>query len=136
MDRRILDNLPAAAVNITTNHEVLYSTGFPIGGRSASGTLYLYNHVHMVIKYHQSSEYEGKRIVGFDVQPLSVANVLDPEDNTRIGNCNAETGLFDPHSVEPLPLLVTETEDRMEVSVWARRLLSRCLSPSAINTLL
>ncbi len=87
MSRRILDNLPAADVDDRTeeldptvlHHKVEYSSGIPVGGRQVDTNLYLFNHMRMTIKYHVSSEYEGKRIVGFDVHPLSVAHTYDPE---------------------------------------------------------
>ena len=68
---RILDNLPAAATGITTDGSVLYSHGFPVGGRELdTGAYFLYNHVRMRILYHTSPEYVGVRIVGFEVHPM------------------------------------------------------------------
>jgi transmembrane 9 superfamily protein 2/4 len=56
-----------------------YSEGIPVGGRTQTGQLYLNNHMHITVKYHSSaSEYDGKRIVGFEVQPRSLAHAPTP----------------------------------------------------------
>ena len=97
---RLVDNLPAAVVDITTNHEVLYSTGFPLGGRSQADKLFIFNHVRMTLKYHQSNEYEGKRVVGFDVHPMSIQHVVTPSG--VLENCDDDKGFLPDH---PHPLM-------------------------------
>jgi hypothetical protein len=68
---RMLDNLPAAATGITTDGSILYSHGFPVGGRELdTDAVFVYNHVNMTIHYHLSKEYTGARIVGFEVHPM------------------------------------------------------------------
>merc|ERR1711871_1292870 len=57
----------------------LYERGFPIGFQGggnfagAQGALYLYNHLRFVLKYHKDPSFQGSRIVGFEMEPLSVA---------------------------------------------------------------
>ena len=87
----IVDNLPAATTGITRDNSVLYSRGFPLGGRAQDGSYYIYNHVRITLKYHSSEEYDGKRIVGFDVHPMSVRHALK-EDGT-LAHCDATKGI-------------------------------------------
>jgi len=71
----IVDNLPAAtrysrrAVGGPDYH---YTNGFPVGVER-SGRYYLHNHVKLSFKFHASPyDYEGYRIVGFEVEPHSM----------------------------------------------------------------
>lgn len=75
----IVDNLPAATTRIlqSANGEttVLYDTGFPLGtiGSDSEKINYINNHVTITLYYHTNpSQYEGKRIVGFEVEPESI----------------------------------------------------------------
>lgn len=71
LPHRILDNLPAAATHITRDDSVVYSHGFPVGGKeNDTENFFLYNHARMTIFYHTSAEYTGVRIVGFEVHPM------------------------------------------------------------------
>ena len=38
------------------------------------GVPYLNNHLRFIIKYHKDEAFEGSRIVGFEVEALSVAH--------------------------------------------------------------
>ena len=69
----IIDNLPAASV-IDTDQFITtsYSRGFPIGYMDKlSKNPYLYNHVNIIIKYHQI-DVDAFRVVGFYVEPFTV----------------------------------------------------------------
>merc|ERR1719183_542871 len=80
----IIDNLPAATryaghVFEPEHDEVSYGAhrsyqivnGFPVG-INVGGAYYFNNHVRIYLKYHESpNEYEGYRIVGFEVEPHS-----------------------------------------------------------------
>jgi len=71
----IIDNLPSAAIGLGQKGEQRkrYAGGFPIGFTATdNGLPYIYNHVNINIDYHP---YElGYRVVGFAVEPLSVAH--------------------------------------------------------------
>ena len=68
----IIDNLPAASVIDTEEYiTTSYSRGFPVGYTDATKGHYLYNHVNIIIKYHELSPDEN-RVVGFYVEPFSV----------------------------------------------------------------
>jgi len=92
----LLDGLPAAATDITTDGSVLYSHGFPVGGQEIdTKAFFLYNHASMKVKYHWSPEYVGVRIVGFDVHPMSIDVGEDPKstkDNIILADCDPEQG--------------------------------------------
>lgn len=80
----IVDNLPAAQKFKTIvsdgEHETedfIYEKGYPLGYVAASNgkkLVMLNNHVDLVILYHDNPRYEGNRIVGFEVQPRSIAH--------------------------------------------------------------
>lgn len=72
----IIDNLPSAAVGLTASGQKQkhYAGGFPIGFvASDTAETYIYNHVNIVIDYHQRDpDVEGYRVVGFAVEPMSI----------------------------------------------------------------
>jgi len=76
----LVDNMPAAtrfAARGSTS-EVTYMNGFPVG-TSRGGQYYVYNHVRLDLKYHASPEYQGYRIVGFEVEPFSIVQDLEAQ---------------------------------------------------------
>jgi len=72
----IIDNLPSASQGIGANGELLkhYAGGFPVGFISSdTKQAYVYNHVNIMIDYHQVDlSVEGYRVVGFTVEPMSI----------------------------------------------------------------
>ena len=68
----IIDNLPSAAITNNEKGDVLthYAGGFPVGFTTKEKEFYVYNHVKLVIDYHERSE--GYRVVAFAVEPMSV----------------------------------------------------------------
>jgi len=79
----IMDNLPAATKMIREMPDgktiTMYDRGYPMGfvgsaerTGSVAGTPYLYNHLRFVVKFHTEESFTGSRIVGFEVEPLSV----------------------------------------------------------------
>jgi transmembrane 9 superfamily protein 2/4 len=89
----IIDNLPSAAIGAADGiKQKHYAGGFPIGfidskspdtkgkkerkrdkrKRMGSAQAYVYNHVNIVLEYHQPSATEGYRVVGFSVEPMSI----------------------------------------------------------------
>lgn len=77
-----MDNLPAAATGLLEDGSVLYARGIPIGGKEKdTGNYFVYNHAKMTVHYHEDPAYEGARVVGFEVWPLSVQQdaAVDPK---------------------------------------------------------
>lgn len=74
----IIDNLPSAAVGLNANtgeKQLHYAGGFPIGFMSSSHEPYIFNHVNIILSYHQKDpEVEKYRVVGFAVEPMSIAH--------------------------------------------------------------
>ena len=72
----IIDNLPSAAIGLAASgeHQTHYAGGFPIGFIATdSQEAYIYNHVKIVIDYHQRDPaVEGYRVVAFAVEPMSI----------------------------------------------------------------
>ncbi|GMI15244.1 hypothetical protein TrLO_g953 [Triparma laevis f. longispina] len=70
----IIDNLPSAMiVNSDNLMYTEYAGGFPLGFVGPDKVHYLFNHVKLLIEYHQVvPDEEGYRIVGFYVEPISV----------------------------------------------------------------
>ena len=60
-------------------NEIHYERGFPLGINSHDGSKYIFNHIQFVIKYHKGPDYEGARIVGFEVFPFSVKHKYEGE---------------------------------------------------------
>eukprot|EP01104_Vermistella_antarctica_P012731 TRINITY_DN3740_c0_g1_i1.p1 TRINITY_DN3740_c0_g1~~TRINITY_DN3740_c0_g1_i1.p1 ORF type:complete len:450 (+),score=112.57 TRINITY_DN3740_c0_g1_i1:206-1555(+) len=77
----ILDDLPAATksvINSGGKAKAFYQAGFKLGQKGTevhngkTGVLYINNHINMKILFHKADDFEGKRIVGFEVEPHSV----------------------------------------------------------------
>merc|ERR1719424_2430643 len=77
----IVDNLPAATRFVRSGAdggEFTYMDGFPVGVEQA-GRYFIHNHVKLDLKYHkQPDEFEGYRIVGFEVEPHSITQATRP----------------------------------------------------------
>merc|ERR1740138_1175156 len=98
----IMDNLPAATKMIRELPDgktiTMYDRGYPLGfvgsaerPGSTAGTPYLYNHLRFVIKFHRDDSFEGSRIVGFEVEPLSVKHQYKGTFTTEIAKLNLLT---------------------------------------------
>mmetsp|Transcript_15218 Transcript_15218/g.20094 ORF Transcript_15218/g.20094 Transcript_15218/m.20094 type:complete len:646 (+) Transcript_15218:68-2005(+) len=78
----IVDNLPAASIvenDLYTSTS--YTQGFPVGYQM-DGVVFVNNHVKIIIDFHsvQTTDPELSRIVGFEVEPLSVKHeFMDPK---------------------------------------------------------
>jgi len=98
-----LDSLPVLMRSKELNYAV---RGYPVGFRAPPGytglskdEYYLYNHLKFTITYREEpSEFDGVRITGFDVHPVSIAHNTDgmgnlegkKVTNTEISTCNAK----------------------------------------------
>lgn len=94
-----LDQLPVLMRSAELNYAV---RGYPVGFRTPNKTvskpkpgdkkakkifddkmnIFLYNHLKFTITYHQDPEsFDGIRITGFDVHPVSIAHKFDPSSS-------------------------------------------------------
>ena len=92
----LLDNLPVAV----RNEELNYVTrGYPVGyigypKDSKKPRHYLYNHVRILVRYSEvPEEFQGSRIVGFEVTPFSIKHkyeehIKTPTKDTVLSTCN------------------------------------------------
>jgi len=80
----LVDSLPAATRFVkkgADGGEFTYMDGFPVGVEQM-GRYFIHNHVKLDLKYHkQPDEFEGYRIVGFEVEPHSVVQATRPDGN-------------------------------------------------------
>jgi len=75
----ILDNLPAATRYRRPGGEFTYMDGFLVG-LMQNGRYFVHNHVTLDIQWHQNPDnYEGYRVVGFEVEPRSSAALTKAE---------------------------------------------------------
>jgi len=86
-----VDNLPAATRYVkrggghAASEHTTYMNGFPVGIKR-SGRYYIHNHVKIDLQWHmQPNEYEGYRIVGFEVEPYSITQATRPSTDEPSG---------------------------------------------------
>ncbi len=125
-----MDGLP---VTMRIEDEEYIERGFPLGYvESVEGKdkHYLYNHVRIIVKYSENEEeFDGKRIVGFEVVPMSVKHVVeDGGDSPKLNTCKKDDQYHiekqDPLSLEgdSVEVLYTYDVDFEESNIkWANR---------------
>jgi len=81
-----LDQLPVLMRSSELNYAV---RGYPVGfrapkqGNAKSMDVFLYNHLKFAITYHQDPEsFDGIRITGFDVHPVSIQHTIPNSGST------------------------------------------------------
>merc|ERR1712232_416956 len=95
----IVDNLPAATRYVRRDlgqADFTYMSGFPVG-IERNGKFYVHNHVTLDIFYHSNpDEYEGYRIVGFEVEPKTLSQATRPvPDDPVMCDSGGAAPLFD-----------------------------------------
>jgi len=68
----MVDNLPAATRYRRLGGDYTYMNGFLVGFMQ-KGHYYIHNHVLLDLQFHMEPDYEGFRVVGFEVEPSSRA---------------------------------------------------------------
>lgn len=95
----IVDNLPSATRYIRRGSEggtSTYMNGFPVG-IERGGRYYIHNHVKLNLKFHTSPyDYEGYRIVGFEVEPHSMTQRVSSTNNQETNRCRDQDGSDTP----------------------------------------
>lgn len=103
----IVDNLPAAARNFFEGAEYRV-LGFPVGNMDEDGeSVAVFNHAKISISINQGKDPDGWRIVGFEVEPLSVEQKLGPDSNgdglPELTDCSSKKQYSrDTESVSPM----------------------------------
>lgn len=106
-----LDQLPVLMRSKEYNYAV---RGYPIGFQAPSsfealrtGEFYMFNHLKLIVTYNEDPSFEGVRITGFDVHPVSIRHDL-PQDKPTITEesdvptCNGQPVENDPAQYLPL----------------------------------
>eukprot|EP00536_Pseudo-nitzschia_multiseries_P016133 jgi/Psemu1/69760/estExt_Genemark1.C_10250002 len=129
-----LDGLPVLMRSSELNYAV---RGYPVGFVTARPTptqtkgrrgripdnadIYLYNHLKFAITYREDPDFEGIRITGFDVHPVSITHDIPSsksvteESNTEITTCTGFGVENDPSNY--LSLTFNGNENGMQNSV-------------------
>merc|ERR1719238_2560486 len=78
----LVDNLPAAMRYYRRrDNSYSYTNGFPVGMKR-NGRYFVHNHIRIGLQYHQDpEEFEGFRVVGFEVYPQSLNQQTRPSDD-------------------------------------------------------
>ncbi|KAI2490182.1 Nonaspanin (TM9SF) [Fragilaria crotonensis] len=93
-----LDQLPVLMRSKELNYAI---RGYPVGFKAPpsytglkNDEFYLYNHLRFTITYREDpSTFEGVRIIGFDVNPVSIHHDVQTDEltsSTKISTCNGE----------------------------------------------
>jgi len=111
-----LDSLPALMRSKELNFAV---RGFPVGFRSpekstARKELFLYNHFKFTITYQETPEFEGVRITGFDVHPVSIKHEI-PKNGEELSSVSTCTGLDIDNNPSQYVALDVEHEGGVQV---------------------
>lgn len=107
-----LDRLPVLMRSKDFNFAV---RGYPIGFQAPesfkalqAGEYYLFNHLKFTVTYHESSEeFEGVRITGFDVHPVSITHEIPDDPSTKVSTCDGAVQ-NDPSQYLAIPLTGTD----------------------------
>ncbi|XVF48266.1 hypothetical protein PTKIN_Ptkin03bG0176200 [Pterospermum kingtungense] len=137
----ILDNLPLLwPIQVLDNEDSPDSyhraLGFPIGIRGwfvsvnistdmEEGFYFIYNHLAFTVKYYRDLETDSARIVGFEVEPISIKHGYKGKwnENTSLTTCGKERVLKGPQPVqEKEEIIFTYDVQFQETHVkWASR---------------
>jgi len=121
----IMDNLPAATKMIREMPDgktiTMYDRGYPMGfvgsadrAGSVPGTAYIYNHLRFVIKFHREDTFTGSRIVGFEVEPLSVKHQYKGKFTTDMQQLSLLTVPVGP-DLPPQPVTPPKAGENFEI---------------------
>ena len=100
----ILDNLPVEIpkenINSKTGEEYkTYDRGFPVGYQT-DDDIFVNNHVRFTILFHKDSETDLVRVVGFEVEPMSIKHEYDTDKEfneayPRLETCTKQQSVED-----------------------------------------
>jgi len=92
----LVDNLPGAMRYYRRGDDSYsYTNGFPVGAKR-EGRYYVNNHIRIGLQYHiDPDEFEGFRVVGFEVYPQSLVQTPRPGPNGAMeASCDDADDLF------------------------------------------
>jgi len=122
----LVDNLPGATryARLGSEQSYWYTNGFPVGVER-NGHTYIHNHVKLILKYHSSHDYEGYRIVGFEIEPHSMVQALrsDPAEPSGYAGMCHEGAATPLHDIDAHPDVTFTYDVQWEESStrWASR---------------
>ncbi|CAJ1344901.1 unnamed protein product [Effrenium voratum] len=92
----LVDNLPAAMkYQKTSSGAVSYTNGFPVGLK-IDRSYFVHNHIQIGLYYHTNAEeFEGSRVVGFEVFPLSIQQQKNSDGTLQCGDMDDPVPHFD-----------------------------------------
>lgn len=92
----LVDNLPGTMkYQKTSTGATSYTNGFPVGLK-VDGSYFVHNHVQIGLYYHSNSEeFEGSRVVGFEVFPLSLQQEKRGDGKLTCGDLDDPVPRFD-----------------------------------------
>jgi transmembrane 9 superfamily protein 2/4 len=77
---------------------IVLANGFPLG-QEKDNKYYLHNHLRFYLSYHKDpSKFEGARIVGFEIEPMSIAQP------TRPGPSGTTTATCEANNIKPFDI--------------------------------
>ena len=147
----IVDNLPASTLltNKVTPSQPYHVRGFPVGFKIATATgtkaeHYLFNHVKIIISVHRAGESAGAgaagdgeetervRVVGFRIEPYSIAHAYDDSvkfstKETELTTCSASRpAANDPNNYQRIDsaaevVFTYDVEWEDSATPWAHR---------------
>jgi transmembrane 9 superfamily protein 2/4 len=111
-----LDGLPVLMRSRELNYAVRgYPVGFKAptnpGAPSGKNDIFMYNHMKFTVTYHEdASQFEGIRITGFDVHPVSITHEVpagtDVGPSTKLATCSG----FDVENVPGKYMALAQTD--------------------------
>jgi len=133
-----LDTLPAAVSKTIQDASgktlTVYETGFPLGMKGSEenpdtkpGVMYINNHVNIKVLYHVNPElYEGRRIIAFEVSPMSIEHTNYAPGEIPSTCTHRETAPYQalqiPNGKESLRIVWTYSVKWEETSIpWSNR---------------
>lgn len=99
----LVDNLPCATkFNLLDSNEEQYESGYQLGYQK-DGQYFLNNHLKLILKYHSEKSSDLYRVVGFEVQTLSIDNTLLKKEQGK--DCTIEGASDDKRTNKPQQLI-------------------------------
>ena len=107
-----IDNLPVASLEEEDDEYI--TRGFPLGyttekegGKKNEPLAHLYNHAKIIVRYSElPDEFEGIRIVGFEVEPYSVKHTYGA--GGALTSCSADNAITRDSAVQPMTMVGNE----------------------------
>jgi len=131
---RVNFNLDGLPLYVRQRSDVkLINLGYPVGAglrHDETENFFLHNHLRFTIHYHDDDDFEGVRIVGFSVKPISIQHdttrempsTCTPETSIIVNQMKSLVKLKAPDNGEDLKVIYSyEVEWKSSETTWADR---------------